>query len=215
MRDAVDLAWLDVLHILDSGFPTGAFVHSFGLESLPHARGDLERVLRLRLDQTLARLELVFVCHAYTHDLTDLDERLDTLLLMRETREGSAAVGTHLLRTALELLCNPRLEAFQSTGRHYHHAVAFGGVAQALGLTRRAAAEAYALGSLRGQISAAQRLGWLGQRAAQRVLHNLKPDVRSAAERALTLELDDASSFAPAWDLAAMAHERADARMFA
>jgi urease accessory protein len=207
------MRWLDVLHLLDSSFPTGAYVHSFGLEAL--APTDLQAALTLRVEQGLARLELVFLRHAYSHDLLGLDQRLHALLLVRESREASALIGTQLLKSALDFLADARLERFMREARCHHHPITFGALTALLDLPADAAAEAYAFASLRGQVSAAQRLGWLGQRAAQRVLHELKPAVRAAAEASRKLTLDEAGAFAPAWDIACMAHERARVRMFA
>jgi urease accessory protein len=205
--------WFDAWQVLDSSFPSGAYVHSFGLESL--APGELEAALTLRVQAHLARLELVFLRHAYTEDLMALDECLHAMLLVREPRDASAAIGTHLLRAACDLFVDERLHMFLREGRHRHHPVAFGGIALALGIPDRLAAEAYAFGSMRGQVSAAQRLGWIGQRDAQRTLHALKPAIRAAVAESNGLSLDEAGAFAPTWDIASMAHERADSRMFA
>ena len=208
--------WLDALHVLDSSFPTGAYIHSFGLETLaPGNVIQLQSALGLRVRESLARFELVFLRHAYTDDLVDLDERLQAMLLAREPREASALIGTHLLRAACDLFDSPRLRAFLAEGRHHHQPIAFGAVAAALDLAPERAAEGYAFGALRGQVAAAQRMGWLGQRDAQRVLHALKPAVSAAVADATGVSLADAGAFAPAWDIACMMHERASARMFA
>jgi urease accessory protein len=208
--------WLDALHVLDSSFPTGAYVHSFGLETLaPGNVTQLQTALALRLRETLARLELVFLLHAYTDDLVDLDERLHAMLLAREPREASALIGTHLLRAACDLFDNARIKTFLREGRHHHQPIVYGALATALNLPRELAADAYTFSALRGQVAAAQRLGRLGQRDAQRLLHALKPAARAAVDQAGRMTLADAGGFAPAWDVACMAHERAPARMFA
>jgi urease accessory protein len=219
------MRWLDALHVLDSSLPTGAYVHSFGLEALSPGLDELQHALSMRLDQTIARLELVYVLHAYTDELVDLDERFNATQFTRETREASMRIGKNLLRSAASVFnasteATPtprevRLRTFLHDGRHDHHVVAFGAVAAALELPEPLAAEAYAFGALRGQVSAAQRLGWLGQRDAQRLLHALKPEIHSAAAHATTMELQEAGAFAPAWDIASMIHERSHARMFA
>lgn len=205
--------WLDLLQVIDSSFPSGAYAHSFGLESL--GADQLEARLAARVREGLGRFELVFVQHAYTRPLSALDARLHAMLLPFEARQASALIGTALLRAACELFRDARLSEFLALGPHRHHAVAFGAIAAVLDLPPRLAAETYAFVALRGLVSAAQRLGWLGQRDAQRLLHALKPEVRKAAETACGLQLDMAGGFAPAWDVAAMAHEFAPARMFA
>jgi urease accessory protein len=216
------MRWLDALHVLDSSFPTGAYVHSLGLETLAPPLHELQAALARRLDQTIARLELVYLLHAYTDELVQLDDRFHATQLTRETREASSLIGKNLLRSAANVWAEAqpvgaiaRVAAFECEGRYHHHPVAFGAVAAALELPQRLAAEAYAFGALRGQVSAAQRLGWLGQRDAQRLLHALKPGIQSAVEHATTLELREAGAFAPAWDIASMVHERSRARMFA
>lgn len=204
--------WLDVLHVLDSAFPTGAYVHASGLESLEPR--DLRAALELRLEESIARLELVFLLHAYSHDLIALDDLLHASLLLRETREASSAVGTSLLRSVCDILPDERLAGFLRDGKHHHLAVAFGAVACALEMEPELAAQAYAFNSLRALVSAAQRLGWIGQRVAQRVLHDMKPCCVGAASQAERLTLEEAGAFAPLWDLASMRHEHAPARMF-
>ena len=206
------MRWLDALHVLDSTFPTGAYAHSLGLESL--APSDLGSALALRLNESVARLELVIVLHAYTLDLLELDAFVHASLLLREQREASSAVGTSLLRGVCDLLDDARLSQFLDEGQHHHHAVVFGAVCSALEIPPAAAANWYAFNSLRSQVSAAQRLGWLVQREAQRVLHGLKPLVKDAAATAAQLKLDEAGAFAPLWDIASMRHEQAPARMF-
>ncbi|MBV9577251.1 MAG: hypothetical protein JO057_01535 [Chloroflexi bacterium] len=207
--------WLDIFHVLDSSFPTGAYVHSFGLESFAGAPDALETVLRLRIAQSLARLELVFVRYALTGDLVDLDARFHVLQLVREPRVASMAIGTSLLRSASDILSDGRVHEFLRHGVHHHHPIVFGAVAAACQMPVDLALETYAFGSVRGQVSAAQRLGWIGQRDAQRILHHLKPCVVAAAHTSRQTDLDAAGAFTPLWDIACMAHERAEARMFA
>jgi len=206
------MRWLDALQVLDSAFPTGAFAHSLGLESLTPA--DLGSALALRLNESVARLELVFLLHAYTVELLELDALMHASLLVREPREASSFTGTSFLRAVCELLVDPRLSSFLDEGQHHHHAVVFGAVCGALEVPPGQAAEWYALNTLRSQVSAAQRLGWIGQREAQRILHQLKPVVKDAAASAARVTLEDAGAFSPLWDIASMRHERAPARMF-
>jgi urease accessory protein len=212
---------LDLLQIADSAFPTGAYVHSGGLEWLAQ-RGplDLDALLRLRLRESLGRLELVFVYGAHRTEpddsaaLASLDRRLQAMLLPRETRAASSQVGRRLLSTAADLFDDRRLRELHRVAPHCHQAVAFGVVARVLGVPARTAAEVYAFQAVRGQVSAAQRLLRLGQFEAQRLLHRLKPAVAGAAAEAERLPLEQAGAFAPLLDVAAMGHERAPVRLF-
>jgi urease accessory protein len=207
------MQWLDVLHVLDSAFPTGAYVHAAGLESLEPR--DLHAALELRLEESIAKLDLVFVLHAYTRDLVALDELLHASLLVREPREASSAIGTSMLRSVCDILPDERLADFVRRGKHHHQAVAFGALGCALEMEPELAAQTYAFNSMRALVSAAQRLGWIGQRLAQRMLHDLKPSCVAAAGQAERMRLEEAGAFAPLWDLASMRHEHAAARMFA
>jgi|SRR5579864_601130 len=207
------MLWLDVVHVFDSAFPTGAYAHAAGLESLKPP--DLRAALDLRLEESIGRLDLVFLLHAYRDDLVMLDDFLHASLLIREPREASSVIGTSLLRSACDVLPDQRLAAFLANGAHHHHAVAFGALACALEMEPELAAQAYAFNSMRALVSAAQRLGWIGQRRAQRTLHELKPGCVTAAREASHMTLDEAGAFAPLWDLASMQHEHAPVRMFA
>jgi urease accessory protein len=207
------MAWLDLLHIADSSFPIGAYVHSSGLETL--APADLEASLSIRVSQSLARFELVFLLHAYTDELRALDHHFHTMLFAHESRAASSALGTNLLRAVCDVVPSARLLQFLHQAPHRHHPIAFGAVCASLSVPPPLAASTYAFQSLRSLVSAAQRLGRLGQWDAQRVLQRLKPGIQLAVQTAAALPLEQAGAFTPAWDIAAMAHERAPARMFA
>lgn len=93
------LRLLDLLQVVDRSFPTGAFVHSGGLEWLAARQPfDLEGTLRLRLREQLGRQDLVFVLHSCTEPPDSLDEEYHARLIPREAREASAQVGRQLLR---------------------------------------------------------------------------------------------------------------------
>jgi urease accessory protein len=207
---------LDLLHIADSSFPSGAYVHSHGLESIaPTSAADLQAHLETRVRESLARFELPFLLAAYSQPLPELDEQFHAMLLPREVRQASSLIGTSLLRSALSILDSARLVDFAENGRHRHQPVVFGALAEACDAPRELAASVYALQSVRASISVAQRLGRLGQRQAQDVLHRLKPRIREAVSTALELPLEAAGAFVPAWDIASMRHERAPVRLFA
>ena len=213
---------LDLLQITDRSFPTGGFVHSHGLEWILKQRAaSLEEVLEMRLQQQLARFELVFLLAAMewatdpeTNPLAALDERFHSMVLAREAREASAQVGRQLLRNAADLFESKMLSA-AATGLPYAHApVVFGAISHSLRVPPRTATRAYAFQTVRSQISAAQRLSRLGQAEAQRILHHAKPGIEAAVSVALACPIEDAAVFMPLLDIASMAHERAEVRLF-
>jgi urease accessory protein len=218
---------LDLLQVVDRSFPTGGFVHSHGLEWLVKNNPlDLERLIRLRLEQQLARFELIFLLAAYRGrphptplplgegTAEQLDARIHAMLLPYEARDASMRVGRQLLHAAADLYPDTELQEATATLPYAHHPVVFGLIGRVLGLDAPTAASVYAFQAVRGQISAAQRLTRLGQVEAQRLLHRLKPAIQNAADTAMERSLDEAAPFMPLLDVAAMAHERAPVRLF-
>jgi urease accessory protein len=211
-----ELRLLDLMQVTDRSFPTGAYVHSGGLEWLlghPELL-DLEGALRVRLYQQLARFELVFLLAAYERPPDMLDRRLQAMCLPRETREASSLVGRALLRQAADLFDVPSIRDFREHAPFAHHPIVFGVVSSSLGIDSKTAAAAYAFQVLRGQVSVAQRVARLGQSEAQRLLHGMKRDVLDAVCVAGALSIDEVAPFMPILDIAAMAHERSPVRLF-
>ncbi len=206
---------LDLLQVADRSFPTGAFVHSTGLEWLAAEKlVNLEDVLRLRLSEQLGRFELVFLVHAYEGVAVALDARYHARLMARETREASAQVGRQLLENAVRLFDDPELRSFASHAPHAHYPISFAAVGRALAIPVRVVALTYAFQMVRGQVSAAQRLMRLGQTDAQRLIHSLKPAMEDAVAVARETPLELSGGFAPILDIATMAHERQPVRLF-
>ena len=199
---------LDLLQIADSAFPSGSYAYSNGLETL-YAEGtvDLPTHLRFVLANALTRIELPVVRLAFQgEDAPELDGLMDVLMPVRETREASRSVGRSFARAIRRMRpLDVRAE---------HHAVVFGVVARAWDLELAVGLEVYAFQAVRQQLSAAQRLGKIGQSTVQELLDTVKPEVVHAVEISRGLTRDELGGFAPHLDLAGMSHATQAARLF-
>src|SRR5215510_10867596 len=111
---------LDLLQVVDSGFPSGSYAHSMGLEGL-YALGDVELLghARFLLVNGLGRVELPVVRRAYEGaDLARLDQLMDLLLPVKEPRDASRSIGRSVRRALAAIDGNEILAE--------HHAVVFG-----------------------------------------------------------------------------------------
>jgi urease accessory protein len=95
-----------------------------------------------------------------------------------------------------------------------HHAVVFGAVLRAWELELDDGLDVYAFQAVRQQLSAAQRLGKIGQSTLHDLLDRLKPSISAAVAESWTVGRDQIGGFAPLLDLASMAHAQQDARLF-
>jgi urease accessory protein len=211
----------------DSLFPGGVTSFSWGLEQLA-AEGKvadaaaLSQYLEDQLRWRWASFDRPILCAAYRAraDLAELS-RVDAFctasIAARELREGSIRAGQALLGVHVKLGTpgaadyRARLDPGLPRG---HLPVVQGLVWGGLGFSEREASilSAYAYGA--GSAAAAIRLGVIGHVHAQRILAHLAETV-PALITAPPPELEDAASFVPATDIAAMRHEVSDNRLFA
>lgn len=224
---AAPLYLLPLLQLSDSALPTGAFSHSFGLESY------LERGL-VHDETTFADWLTQFVRIQLTHsdgfairlayesqspaELYGVDRRLAAAALPRQIREAGVKMGARMLQIAQSVFPCADLDDYAlavANGRCAGHpALAFAVAGRNLGVPLPQLLSTYIFSTVTSLTQNAIRGIPIGQNAGQRVLRAAHAEVAAAVDLIQTLELEDFGVTAPGLEIAQMKHERQRARMF-
>jgi len=213
--------WL-TWQIVDSAFPTGAFAHSWGLESA-WQQGEVDdlKALRLFLDASIqqagyASLPLVNDAHRSPERLEALDALAEAFLLNAVANRASRIQGRTFLGTAERIWPSAGLAALQAPARSTcaHLAPLSGATFRIIGLPLATAQRVVLYGTARGVLSAAVRLGIAGSFEAQRMQFECGPCLERTAERCRELSSDDLAQTSPLQDLLQSGHDRLYSRLF-
>lgn len=211
--------------LADSGFPSGGFAHSGGLEAALHhgEPADGSALWRLVCD-VLAQagrgsLPLVSAAHAAELDaLADLDALCDVFLSNPVANRASRAQGRALVTTCVRSFSDTSLHPLQEAVRRKsmcgHHAPMFGAVARVLGVSRSVTQQLFLFVTCRGLISAAVRLGAVGVYEAQRFQRRAGLEIPRIAQECDGLTPLDIAQTAPILDLFQSTHDRLYSRLF-
>lgn len=229
------------LLLADARFPAGGHAHSGGLEPAATARtvkdlASLEVFLRGRLRTAglvAAGVAAAACARARDDRWADLDAEADARTPSPAQREASRRQGRALLRAArtawpdADWLTDLAASVAAPAGRRPdasayrrgpHHAVTLGAAAAAAGCVPDDAARIAAYQSVTGPASAAVRLLALDPIRATAVLAGLVGDIDAVASKAAASAdgplADLPYPSAPALDLLAEAHIRAEVRLF-
>ncbi|WP_264886384.1 urease accessory protein UreF [Dietzia sp. NCCP-2495] len=227
MRTDPLVAELTWLHLHDSAFPSGRFVHSNGLEAWLRDRPDatddqIRAVARAYVAGSVATLDAVAVGHAWStpdsEALVELDLLVRAYKITESARTSSEACGRQLVTTARRTM--PSVAGLGYLG---HVAagrtpgslpVVEGALQRALGIDRSRAVAGTVRSGYAGVLSAAVRLGRLGPMQVQRALFDDVQWITDLVRAAECTPLEDVTAFSPGLDIAAMRHETSSARLF-
>lgn len=225
-------AFLSLLQLCDSFFPSGSFAYSWGLETyteegLIRDRAGLVCFLRAHIGGLMAQCDCRVVklsCEAAQKKdiqaLKNLDARVHALKLVKETRTGSIQTGRQVLQVLRSLedsaFFENLLEHIRKGALFGHHPVIFGAACGILGIGVESAVPAYLYATVSSIVSAGLRLIPLGHTDGQKAIHELNPFILETCEAvtATGKESDEFSSFAPALEIRAMKHETLYSRLF-
>jgi urease accessory protein len=212
---------------LSPGFPVGAFAYSHGLEWAVEA-GDIVDACSLRswlvdlLELGAPRSDAVLFSIAFRSAaaadwpaLLEANALSVALTASAERRLETTAQGTAFIAAARAAWdCEPLRRLDQRPDERVAYPTAVAAAASGHGLPLEASLEAFALAQGANLVSAAVRLGSIGQTDGQKILAALLPPIRALAREAVRANLADLGGAAFRSDIAAMRHESQYSRLF-
>ncbi len=208
-------------------YPVGAFAYSHGLEWAQEA-GDIHDAITLQgwladlIELGAARNDAILLTAthraAMAGDMAALTEIAELALAMAmssERRMETVTQGNAFVLATMAAHPCTALQHFKADWRgDVAYPVAVGVAAAGHGVELAELLPAFVLGFAANLVSAAVRLGIVGQTDGQRVLAALLPAVGKTAQEAHTATLDDLGACAFRSDIASLRHETQYSRLF-
>ncbi len=226
----IDHQNLRLFQFCDSQFPTGAFSHSFGLETyIQHeaVHDDLTFVqwLKLFLNEQLTYsdgLAMKIVYEALDNNDVDKILRMDRLIfvqsLPKETRVGAKQMGTRMVKLTMELYDSEWIQWYHEQMKNkkakLHPAICFTMLGHYLGVNISTIIDYYLYQNVSSLTQNAVRAIPLGQTAGQKVVTQMIPYIEETRNHVLSLDESDFGMTAPGLELNQMEHENVNVRIF-
>jgi len=217
--------WFTFLQIADSPFPTGAFSHSYGLETYIYREevrdaDSAEDLLNSMIRSSLTTCDAVLLLHAHRLDfehadwaerLVELDDLATAVKPVREFREASSKVGKRFLKTSTDIFPAPLgreyLKRIREEKLRGHLSLAQGLVFRDLGFDEETALTAYFYSFCSTWIAVAVRFIPLSQTDGQRILSRQSALIPNLIRQVKESPLEGLTSFVPHLEVSGIVHE--------
>ncbi|WCK53800.1 urease accessory protein UreF [Aneurinibacillus sp. Ricciae_BoGa-3] len=226
----MDSRLLTLLQLCDSNFPSGAFSHSFGLETYiqdgrVHNKATFARWLQTYLQKQLVCTDGLVCRLCYEaleqnriEDIWQLDQLVTVQNSARESREASRRMGERMIRLGMDLFSIASLNEYEEKLRAKycfgHPAIVFTIIAYHLTITKQDVLLSFLYSSMATLVQNGVRGIPLGQTDGQRLLLELQPFLLQAAKRIQTMDSADLGVVSPGLEISQMQHERLNVRLF-
>lgn len=220
----------NLLQIGDSNFPSGAFSHSFGLETyiyegkISNKDTFLVAIKQYVMTQFVyndglaCRLAYEAIQHKEFSKLWQMDQELFALVRAKETREGNKRIGRQLVRVMNELYQMDLLKSYEvkikAKELHGHSAIVFAIVCAGLQVDLTTALSVYLFASISSLVQNGVRGIPLGQTDGQKILRELQPVLAETVGKMMNLTEDQFGAGAIGLEIAQMIHEQLTVRLF-
>jgi urease accessory protein len=222
-----DAAALPLMVWLSPAFPVGGFAYSHGLEWAVEA-GDVRDAATARdwiidlVEKASGRNDAILLAHAWravrddaADTLAEIAELAVALQPSAERHLEATAQGNAFVAAARSAWAVPALDLLsRAWDGDVAYPVAVGVLAAGHGVPLDATLRAYLTGFSGNLVSAAVRLGPIGQTDGQRIMAALMPVVAAVAREAEAATLDELGGASFRSDIASLRHETQYTRLF-
>ncbi|WP_432371295.1 urease accessory protein UreF [Staphylococcus chromogenes] len=226
----INQAQLKLFQFCDSQFPTGAFSHSFGLETYiqredVHDASSFQTWLKVFLTEQLTYTDGLAMRMTY-EALEQNDEaemkRIDQMLFVqnipRETRVGTKQMGKRMAHLAHTLYDDAWLNWYYQEVSEYrlhaHPAVVFTLLGHHLGISLEQIIDYFLYQNISSLTQNAVRAIPLGQTEGQKIVSEMMPFITETREAIMAKDERNFGLTAPGIELNQLEHENVNVRIF-